>query len=117
MEPQYTPAVKSFIRLLLPHLITKDLPHLLFKFTGVPEEEARVYEERFRQGAILVTVKTGANRYNEAVNLLRQEGAEDIQFGSAATTGATGTTAAAGYTQAATHTQGSTATRGEVAAG
>ena len=33
---------------------------------GMPEDEAQVYEQRFRQGRILVTVRGGANRYNEA---------------------------------------------------
>jgi hypothetical protein len=47
---------------------------------GVPENEARVYEDRFRQGRILVTVKAGANRYNDAWQILRNAGAEDINF-------------------------------------
>ena len=47
---------------------------------GVPENEARVYEDRFRQGRILVTVKAGFNRYDEAWRILRNAGAEDINF-------------------------------------
>jgi uncharacterized protein (TIGR02271 family) len=51
---------------------------------GVPEEEANVYEQRFNQGRILVTVKAGANRYNEAERILRNAGAEQIDFSNAA---------------------------------
>jgi uncharacterized protein (TIGR02271 family) len=47
---------------------------------GVPEDEARLYEDRFNQGNILVTVKAGANRYNEAERILRNAGAEQIDF-------------------------------------
>jgi hypothetical protein len=47
---------------------------------GVPENEARVYEDRFRQGRILVTVKAGFNRYDDAWRILRNAGAEDINF-------------------------------------
>jgi uncharacterized protein (TIGR02271 family) len=47
---------------------------------GVPEDEARVYEERFNQGRILVTVKAGANRYSEAERILRNASAEQIDF-------------------------------------
>ena len=50
---------------------------------GVPENEANVYEQRFNQGNILVTVKSGANRYNEAERILRNAGAEQIDFGKA----------------------------------
>ena len=41
---------------------------------GIPEDEARVYEQRFQEGGILVTVKAGANRYNEAEQILRNAG-------------------------------------------
>ena len=33
---------------------------------GIPESEAQLYEDRFRQGRILVTVKSGPDRYDEA---------------------------------------------------
>jgi len=45
---------------------------------GVPEEEARYYEEEFNEGRILVTVKAG-DRYQAARDILRREGAYDIE--------------------------------------
>ena len=84
---------------------------------GVPEDEARVYEERFNQGRILVTVKAGANRYNEAERILRNAGAEQIDFRNAGagsyTQGQTGYTQnQAGYTQGQTgYTQAETGDR------
>jgi hypothetical protein len=47
---------------------------------GVPENEAQVYQNRFQQGRILVTVHAGANGYNAAWQILRNAGAEDINF-------------------------------------
>jgi uncharacterized protein (TIGR02271 family) len=91
---------------------------------GVPEDEAHVYEERFNQGNILVTVKAGANRYNEAERILRNAGAEQIDFRNAGagtyTQGqtsyaqgqATAAQGQAGYTQdQGSYTQGETADR------
>jgi len=69
---------------------------------GVPKEEAQVYEQRFNQGRILLTVRSGANRYDEAQQILRNAGAEDIQFGGAQA----GTTQ--GYTQGQSYAQGQT---------
>jgi uncharacterized protein (TIGR02271 family) len=56
---------------------------------GIPDEEAHIYEERFHQGRILVTVKSGAGRYGEAESILRKAGAEAIDFGTARTSGST----------------------------
>jgi uncharacterized protein (TIGR02271 family) len=44
---------------------------------GVPEEEARYYDEEFRSGRTLVTVKADG-RYDEAQALLRRYGAYDV---------------------------------------
>jgi len=45
---------------------------------GIPEEEARYYEGEFRQGRTLVTVKS-EGRYAEARDILRRDGAYDIE--------------------------------------
>ncbi|MDQ2809189.1 MAG: YsnF/AvaK domain-containing protein, partial [Chloroflexota bacterium] len=47
---------------------------------GIPEDEAHIYEDRFNQGRILVTVKSGAGRYGEAEQILSRAGAEDIKM-------------------------------------
>lgn len=43
---------------------------------GVPEDEARYYEERFRTGGILLVVRTSDERHGEARTLLDRYGAE-----------------------------------------
>ncbi|HEV2124640.1 MAG TPA: hypothetical protein VGW38_17955, partial [Chloroflexota bacterium] len=43
---------------------------------GIPEEEARYFESRFRAGDVLVTVNTGAARALEAIEILRGYGAD-----------------------------------------
>ena len=43
---------------------------------GVPEEEARYYQGEFEAGRTIVTVKA-ANRYQEALDILRSNGAYD----------------------------------------
>jgi len=43
---------------------------------GVPEEEARFYQDELQAGRTLVTVQAG-NRYDEALEILRQNGAYD----------------------------------------
>jgi len=63
---------------------------------GVPEDEAKYYENEVKSGRTLVTVGA-AGRYDEARQLLRQNGAYDIESG-----GATTGTAAAQPVQAAT---------------
>jgi hypothetical protein len=45
---------------------------------GVPEGEARWYEQEVRSGRTLVTVRAGA-RYAEARELLRRHGAYDVE--------------------------------------
>jgi hypothetical protein len=45
---------------------------------GVPEDEARYYDERFRQGGILVTVRGDDMRYDEARTIMQRHGA-DVQ--------------------------------------
>jgi uncharacterized protein (TIGR02271 family) len=45
---------------------------------GIPEDEARYYEDEFKEGRILVTVKADG-RYDEARALLRRAGAYDIE--------------------------------------
>lgn len=69
---------------------------------GIPDQEAHIYEERFNQGRILVTVKSGAGRYGEAESILRKAGAEAIDFGTART----------GQTYAQTNTTQTTRTSG-----
>jgi len=76
---------------------------------GIPEDEANFYEQGFNNGGILVTVKSGASRFNEAQQILRQDGAQDIESGAAAartttTTGAAQTAPAANYSQSTTTT-------------
>jgi hypothetical protein len=44
---------------------------------GVPEDEARYYEDEFHGGRTLVTVKADG-RYDEAVRILRRHGAYDV---------------------------------------
>jgi uncharacterized membrane protein len=46
---------------------------------GIPEEDARVYEERINQGAILVAVPTRADHESEAEDILEENGADRIR--------------------------------------
>jgi hypothetical protein len=50
---------------------------------GIPEEEARYYEQEFHAGRTLVTVKTDG-RFDEAVDILRRNGASLRMAGTAA---------------------------------
>src|SRR5437588_4004977 len=65
---------------------------------GIPEEEARYYEEEFKAGRTIVTVKAGT-RYQEARDILHRHGAYDrataLQAASAQGVAATGTTTGA----------------------
>jgi hypothetical protein len=45
---------------------------------GVPEEEARYYEDRFKSGGILLTVNA-PGRYDEAAAVLRDHGGHDYE--------------------------------------
>lgn len=47
---------------------------------GIPDEEARYYEEEFKQGRILVTVKAPARR-DEARDILHRSGGYDLYTG------------------------------------
>jgi len=42
---------------------------------GIPEEEARHYESEFHAGRTIVSVKTGEERYPDALAILRKHGA------------------------------------------
>lgn len=46
---------------------------------GVPEEDARFYEERVSQGAILVVVPVSPGRTEEARTILEDNGAEQVK--------------------------------------
>lgn len=46
---------------------------------GVPEEDARVYEDRVKSGAILVAVPAIANEHREASAILQDHGAEQVK--------------------------------------
>jgi uncharacterized protein (TIGR02271 family) len=46
--------------------------------TGVPEDEARIYDEEFRSGSAIVTVRAD-NRYGEAEAILRRHGGKFAQ--------------------------------------
>jgi hypothetical protein len=63
---------------------------------GIPEEEARYFEDRFRAGGTLVTVNAGAGRAAEAVDLLRDNGGD---IGPAARAGTSGAGTATGTTR------------------
>lgn len=58
---------------------------------GIPEEEARYFESRFRAGDVLVTVNTGATRAIEAIDILRAHGADIGPASAASTAGSAGT--------------------------
>lgn len=47
---------------------------------GVPEEEAKVYEERVREGAILVAVPTMGGKGRDAKDILAEYGADNIRI-------------------------------------
>ncbi|MDP8923461.1 MAG: general stress protein, partial [Chloroflexota bacterium] len=47
---------------------------------GVPEEEARWYDEQFRGGGILITVNA-RGRYDEALSIMREYGGRDASTG------------------------------------
>jgi uncharacterized protein (TIGR02271 family) len=52
---------------------------------GVPEEDARYYEERFRQGGVLMTVHAPDDRsYRQAIQVLSRHGADVRDAGGAA---------------------------------
>jgi uncharacterized membrane protein len=62
----------------------------LVDFSGIPEEEARGYEDMVREGKTLVAVKGRAEDMSEARNILHSAGADSIRGEQAPITGATG---------------------------
>jgi uncharacterized membrane protein len=46
---------------------------------GIPQERGKFYEEKVKQGNILVSVRTSANRINDAADTLRRNGARDVE--------------------------------------
>jgi hypothetical protein len=61
---------------------------------GVPEDEARYYDERFRTGGILMTVRTDDMRWADIRSIMERNGADmrGTGTGTMGTTGTTGTT-------------------------
>lgn len=46
---------------------------------GIPQERSKYYEDKVKQGNILVSVRTDDNRINEAADTLRRFGAQDVE--------------------------------------
>jgi uncharacterized membrane protein len=46
---------------------------------GIPEERSEYYEEQVRQGAILLSLKSSAEKVDNAAEILRSHGAEDVE--------------------------------------
>lgn len=46
---------------------------------GVPEEEAKVYEERIKEGAILLAVPTSDENEDDARRILEEQGASQVR--------------------------------------
>ncbi len=46
---------------------------------GIPEDEARVYEDRIKEGAILVAVPAREGNVSEAMNILEDFGADQVR--------------------------------------
>lgn len=46
---------------------------------GVPEERGKHFEEKVKQGHVLVALKADEKRINEAADLLRRTGAQDVE--------------------------------------
>ncbi|HHW42542.1 hypothetical protein GFC01_08750 [Desulfofundulus thermobenzoicus] len=46
---------------------------------GIPAERGRYYEEKVKQGNILVSVRCDDNKANDAATVLRQFGAQDVE--------------------------------------
>ncbi|MBE3587761.1 MAG: hypothetical protein IMW93_04240 [Thermoanaerobacteraceae bacterium] len=46
---------------------------------GIPAERGRYYEEKVKQGNILVSVRCDDNKANDAAMVLRQFGAQDVE--------------------------------------
>ncbi|MGB9866897.1 MAG: general stress protein [Bacillota bacterium] len=46
---------------------------------GIPEERGRYYEDRVKQGDILAVVKSSPDKVNDAANVFRRNGAQDVE--------------------------------------
>lgn len=46
---------------------------------GIPEEDAQVYEDRIREGGILVAIPTSINNYDLVYEILEEHGADQIR--------------------------------------
>lgn len=46
---------------------------------GIPEERGQHYEKRVKEGNLLAIVKVSENKANEAANILRNNGAKDVE--------------------------------------
>lgn len=46
---------------------------------GIPEERGEYYEEQIRQGGILITLRAGDDRIDDAASIMRNHGAEDVE--------------------------------------
>ena len=46
---------------------------------GIPEERGEYYEEQVRQGGILISMKAGDEKVDDAAAILRDYGAEDVE--------------------------------------
>jgi hypothetical protein len=46
---------------------------------GIPESRGRHFAERVKQGRVLALIKTGATKVDRAADLLRQNGAEEVE--------------------------------------
>ncbi len=46
---------------------------------GIPEERGEYYEEKVRQGNILITLESSDDHVDQAASILRENGAEDVE--------------------------------------
>ncbi|MDT3701337.1 MAG: general stress protein [Thermincola sp.] len=46
---------------------------------GIPEDRGRYYEGKVKEGRIVATVKTDDNKINSAADILRKNGAQDVE--------------------------------------
>lgn len=47
---------------------------------GIPKARSEYYEEKVKQGHVLVSVKSDENKTNNAADILRREGAQDVEM-------------------------------------
>lgn len=46
---------------------------------GIPEERGRYYENRVKEGSILAIVKSSGDKVNDAADVFRRNGAQDVE--------------------------------------